>query len=145
MVRRSEDFKSVFRWARREIQRANMENFASQGAVAGKPWLPLDDEYARWKLANHGPLPILIVSGSLRDSLTRLRGRPNEIDKTTAVFGTAIPYAGYHQTGTRHMPKREVMFVPPMFAQALAMQVSDHILHGKLGVSSATSLLKGTF
>lgn len=143
---RADNFKSVFRWAQRELERANRANFASQGAASGKPWMPLDNEYARWKLANHGALPILVVSGTLKDSLTRLRGAPNEIDKKSAVFGTNVPYAKFHQSGTSKMPQRKVVFVPPLFAASLAQKVGRHIVYGDLGgVTAATPLLKGLF
>lgn len=148
---RADNFKSVFRWAQRELEKANRENFASQGTASGKPWMPLDNEYARWKLANHGALPILVVSGTLKDSLTRLRGAPNEIDKKSAVFGTNLtvggrPIARYHQDGTTKMPARKIVFVPPMFAASLAQKVGAHIVYGDLGrVTASTPLLKGQF
>ena len=144
--RRADDFKPVFRWAHRELMRANAANFMSEGAASGRPWKALDGKYARWKLENFGPRPILILSGSLQSSLTNLRGYPNEIDKKSAVFGTDIPYAKYHQTGTSRMPQREVVYVPPLFAQAIGLRIANHIVYGKLGgVSASTSLLKGLF
>jgi phage gpG-like protein len=140
---RAEDFKPIFRWARDELSRANRRNFASAGAASGKPWLPLDDEYARWKLAHAGPSPLLVFSGKLMRSLTSLRGSPNEIDKKHAVFGTNIDYAGFHQYGTSKMPARKIVYVPPLFAQTMAEKAADHIVHGKFGVSG--TLLKGLF
>lgn len=145
-LRRAEDFRPILRWARDEIQRANRANFSSQGAASGKPWLPLDDEYARWKLTHAGPAPLLVFSGKLMQSLTSLRGSPNEIDKTSAVFGTNVSYARFHQTGTSKMPERKIMFVPPLFAHTLARQAGEHILHGTIsGASGAGSLLKRLF
>lgn len=140
---RAQDFRSIFRWARNELQRANQANFGSQGAASGKPWLPLDSGYARWKLTHAGPAPILVFSGRLRRSLTSLRGSPNEIDKKSAVFGTDVPYAGFHQTGTSKMPARKIVFVPPLFANTMARKAADHIVHGNIGATG--SLLKGLF
>lgn len=152
MGKRAEDFKPVFRWAQRELERAWAANFASRGTTSGEPWMPLDNEYARWKLANYGSLPMLVIRGTLRDSLTRLRGAPNEIDKMAAVFGTNVPYSDYHQWGTYKMPSRKIVFVPPLFAVALAERTAKHVVHGSAGVrgaagiaSGSTQLLKGLF
>ncbi len=160
MFHRARDFKSVFRWAQRELEKANRANFATNGIASGKPWMPLDNEYARWKLQHRGGRPMLVVSGTLRDSLTRLRGAPNEIDKKQAWFGTNVtthdgrnkPLARYHQSGTSKMPARKIVFVPPLFALALAERTAKHIVYGGAGVrgaagiaSGATRLLKGTF
>ena len=142
---RAEDFRPVLRWARQELEEANRANFTSQGSTSGKPWLPLDDEYGRWKLANYGPLPILIVSGSLKESLVRLRGRPNEIGKKSAVFGTNIPYAKFHQYGKSKMPQRKIVFVPTMFAKGLASQIAEYIVHGRFGNIPNFTLFKRGF
>lgn len=142
---RAEDFRPVFRWARQELEEANRANFVSQGSKSGKPWLPLDNEYGRWKLANHGPLPILVLTGKMKDSLTNLRGRPNEIDRKRAVFGTKIPYAKFHQYGTSKMPKRKIVFVPPLFAQGLARQAANHIVHGRFRDLPSTALFRRGF
>ncbi len=146
MMRRGEDFKSVFRWARRELERANIANFASQGAASGQPWMPLDDQYARWKLEHYGPLPILIRTGTLAESLSRLRGRPNEIDRTKAVFGTDVKYAKYHQHGTYKMPARKIVFASPVFVKMLASQAAHHVVFGSLSsLSIPTAILKEGF
>lgn len=138
--KRGQDFRIVFRWARRELALANRINFATKGATSGRPWLPLDDEYARWKLSHAGPRPLMVFDGNLRRSLTNLRGAPNEIDKTDAWFGTNVPYAQYHQWGTRKMPSRKIVFVPPFFAQALGAQAAEWIVHGS--ISNGIPLLK---
>ncbi len=158
MAKRAENFKPVFRWAQRELEKANRANFATQGAASGKPWMPLDNEYARWKLDHHGTLPILVVTGTLQESLVRLRGAPNEIDMKTAVFGTDVktakgkPLAVYHQLGTRKMPARTIMFTPPLFASSLALKVAQHVVYGQAGIrgpagiaQGAVPLLKGLF
>lgn len=144
MFRRAEDFKPVFRWAQGELEKANRANFATMGAASGKPWLPLDNEYARWKLAHHGSaLPNLIISGTLRNSLVNLRGKPNEIDRKQAWFGTDVETAEWHQWGTPNMPARKVVFVPPLFAKALGVRTAKHIVHGGAGVRGAAGIAAG--
>ena len=143
MFRRAEDFRPIFRWARDELERSNRQNFATSGTASGRPWSPLDTEYSRWKLANAGPKPLLVFDGTLRRSLTSLRGRPNEIDKKKAVFGTDIEYAKFHQFGTRKMPQRKIVFVPPFFAEEMAARIANYVVNGELG--SRGTLLRRAF
>jgi len=131
LTRRSQDFSSIFRWAQRELEEANRENFASRGAASGSPWLPLDNEYARWKLAHYGPLPTLIRSGDLYKEVTFLGGPPTRIGKKSATFGTDLPYAKFHQTGTFKMPQRKVIFVPRLFAARMSQLVLNYLVYGK--------------
>lgn len=131
MAKRAGDFSSVFRWAQRELEEANRHNFASQGATSGAPWMPLDNEYARWKLSEYGPLPTLIRTGDLYRDVTFLHGPPNRIGKHQATFGTNLPYAKFHQSGTWKMPARKIIFVPPLFAQRLSELVLNYLVYGK--------------
>ena len=62
------------------------------------PWAP------RKKSKRDDGHPLLIKSGSLRQSIGwKLQGND------TVVVGTDKKYAGYHQTGTKHMPARPFM------------------------------------
>lgn len=136
MAERATDFGPVFRWAQRELEKANRDNFRSRGASSGHPWMPLDDEYARWKLAHHGPKPPLVIDGRLFKEVTFLRGPPNSIGKLTATFGTDLPYAKFHQAGTRDMPARKIIFVPKLFSQRLSERMAKYIVYGNMqGIS----------
>lgn len=136
MSRRSRDFDPVFRWVFQSLQRAHMMNFATEGATHGGPWKPLDPQYASWKLENYGAHGILVREGDLRSSLTieNSRGAIREIRKTSATFGTKIPYATFHKTGTRKMAKREPLFIPNLMANRTANVVAEYIVHGSVGV-----------
>ena len=48
-----------------------------------------------------GTHQLLIKSGDLRDNFRAVVTRPD-----TVTVGTKVKYAGYHQTGTKHMPAR---------------------------------------
>lgn len=134
MFARSSDLSGVLKWAGRELEKANVANFASQGSVSGHPWDPLDPDYARWKMAHYGPAPMLVQSGALLRSLSYFSRRgPNFIRTHEAVFGTSVDYAKYHQTGTRFMPRRKIIFVPKFFEMRLAEQVGDEVVYGKTG------------
>jgi hypothetical protein len=141
-----EDFRPVFRWARGILERANRLNFSTKGTFSSSPWPPLDPEYGAWKILNRGPRPLMVDTMKLKLSLVALRGSPNEIGLKNAYFGTDVPYAKWHQKGTRKMPKRQIVFVPPLFAQRLALETLSHIIYGRLGAAgAAVEFLKKAF
>lgn len=81
------------------------------GATSGVwgPWAPLNPEYAARKRAMGYGSRILVRTGRLRDSLTQ-RGHVDAVfsaSPKSMALGTGTPYAGYHQTGTSRMPRRE--------------------------------------
>ena len=133
MVRRSWNFHSELKWARDELKKANRLNFATQGEPSGKAWNALDMEYQSWKIEHYGSLPTMIRSGDLFRDLTTLSGRVNYVGRKTATFGTDLDYARFHQTGTRFMPARKIVFVPKGFARELGEKVGEYLLYGNKG------------
>ena len=68
-----------------------------------------------------GTHPLLIKSGNMRQGIGyRLQG------DDTVVVGTPAKYAGYHQTGTKHMPARP--FFPVDKNGNLTPRVMDDIM-----------------
>lgn len=119
---RASNFKPVFWYAQAELEKANAANFTSQGLPVGG-WAPRTQVYA-W--------PLMIKTGKLFSSLTSLRGAPNDIGRKQAIFGTNVEYAKYHQRGTPNMPKRLIVFNPPLFEQRLARVAADYVADGTL-------------
>ena len=122
MQARSEDFRITFEYARLLLSRANAENFTTGGLPVGG-WRPRA-QAAEW--------PIMRKTGHLMESLIDLRGVPNEIRPKSATFGTAVDYAGFHQTGTTRMASRKIVFEPRGFAR----EVGEHAIHHILGMGS---------
>jgi phage gpG-like protein len=57
---------------------------------------------------------VLVKTGRLYESVVTPNGTSDTIWETSAdpaylIFGTSVPYAKYHQTGTRRMPARPFM------------------------------------
>lgn len=142
MSRRSQDFRPVFKWVLKELQKAHLANFTREGTVDGAPWKPLDPQYASWKLSNYGANGILVADGSLRRSLTvdSSRGAVRDVGFRTATFGTQIPYAKFHQSGTRFMAERKPVFLPSLMPNQTATVVGEYIVHGSVGVRYAAAL-----
>ena len=108
-------------------------NFATDGVASGKKWNALDLEYQSWKIRRYGNLPTMIREGDLYRQLTSLSGRVNHVGLKTAQFGTDLEYAEFHQTGTRFMPARKIVFVPKGFAHDLGVEVAEYLVYGQKG------------
>ena len=67
--------------------------FDSETAPDGRPWAPLNAEYAAWKRAFHGTDKILKLRGYLRDTL-----RYQATDASVAIGSNRI-YSAIHQFG----------------------------------------------
>lgn len=94
------------------------QHFATQGAYVSDPWRPLSPAYARWK-AKHAPgKSILRFRDRLYGSLTEANHAEQIYDATPdrLEWGTRVPYARIHQTGSLKMqdrpPKRVVLPAP---------------------------------
>lgn len=122
---RAADLRPVFRRAEKELSDIYTKHFSSNGS--GK-WAPLDAEYGAWKSVNFPGRPTLVRSGNLFRSIEKFSIR--QIKKQSATFGVDAPVAKFHQYGTWSMPKREIIFEPPMFAKKLAKDISDYIVEG---------------
>ncbi len=101
--------------------------FDSMGATGGHAkWADLKPAYARAKQRKWSQAPILQASGRLRDSLA---GQSSErIDTHEALllrWGTKVPYAVFHQTGTRKMVARQVFDFTT--ENRMAMQSTLHV------------------
>lgn len=74
--------------------------FATEGAAGGTPWAPLADSTLR--KSRNARAGILDVTGALLGSLTDAGapGNVQEVDGQQLIFGSSLPYATFHQTGT---------------------------------------------
>jgi hypothetical protein len=107
-------------------------------------WAPLDAEYGRWKRETYGPLPKLVVSGSLFRAVRSMRGPGTFIGPHHADFAVNHPIAKFHQYGTYKMPQRKIVFVPPEFAFRAAERSGEYLVYGD-GASGVWRRLKGLF
>ncbi len=104
------DYSPVWRELADDFLKVERDQFVSEGRSGSGGWVPLSPGYAAWK-AKHTPgRPLLVQSGKLRQSLTEHGGEHiEEIRKDSLRLGTGVPYAIYHQAGTRHMPARKLV------------------------------------
>lgn len=151
---RASSYKRVFEIARMNLEALNAAHFASSGkAPTGKavygdgaggsigkagPWAP----YGSWSSRAGQPVT-MVRSGALMESLTNLRGAPNDIGRSSATFGTNVEYALYHQYGTSKMPKRPVVFEPTGFANGLAKVTGTYLTGDKSVMDLRKTVFKG--
>lgn len=77
-----------------------VEQFATEGAAGGTPWAPLAPSTLR--RSGGARAGILYVTGALFGSLTD-KGAPGHVEELgsqSLLFGSRLPYAIFHQTGT---------------------------------------------
>jgi len=72
--------------------------------------------YKEYKKVHYGfTYPILKAGGRLMESVTNPSHKDAilKIASTYMIIGTSVPYARYHQTGTKKMPMRKILFIGP--------------------------------
>jgi len=134
--RRLNDFRPLFLKIQKELEMSWSSNFTTLGLTSGSPWKPLDSQYGSWKAVNFPGAPPMVKTGQLFSSLSDLRGKPNEIERMRARFGTNIEYAKFHQYGTTRMPKRQIVFVEQGAESRWADQAADYVLDGVEGINN---------
>jgi phage gpG-like protein len=84
------------------------QQFASEGRAEGTPWPPLAPATLRRR---RGLTPILYQTGALLRSLSEpgATGHVEEIEDYSLTLGSRLPYAVFHQTGTRRLPARPII------------------------------------
>ena len=104
--------------------------YLEQRDAGGRAWAPLAMSTILRK--EHGA--ILVDSGRMYESLTTPNGTADTIWETGDTwlrFGTSVPYAHWHQTGTRRMPARPHVgcdqLAADMIARILGEAVVDQI------------------
>jgi hypothetical protein len=105
---RGSDIRRVSEKVRSIYRRSNERRFASNGLGS---WPPLADSTVERKLrGGYDPRPMR-RTGDLERALTapRASDQIDRRDRTEFRFGTTLPYAGYHDSGTGGEKKRELV------------------------------------
>lgn len=105
-----------------------------QPRAAGLRWPPLSPRYAARKAIEFPGAPILVRTGTLRRSMTiqGASGNIAAISKTSAVFGTSVPYGIYHDSDAprkSNLPRRNFSEPSPGRIGIWKEQVKKDIIH----------------
>lgn len=107
------DWRGVWPEVEQIFYRAQLEQFNSEGSRGGSRWTPLSDNYRNWKQKKYPGRPILVLTGRLKRSLTvNGAGGADQVrdqQPMSLTLGSVVPYAIYHQRGTKRMAQRQPM------------------------------------
>ena len=105
-----EDYRPAWPDVQTVMEHIEELQFSSQGAHGSGGWAALNPRYAAYKAARYGVKPILQRTGELKASLTENTGKSvREMRPLEFQYGTRVPYAGFHQSGTNRMPRRKLI------------------------------------
>lgn len=112
----------------------------SKGAAFGHRWAPwaLSTLIARLRKGNAGK-GLMDDTGHLREVLLRPRATDNRLRAIAGgirlALNVGVPYAKFHQFGTKHMPVRQVIPdpLPRSFQTEVKSLVRGFILSGRIG------------
>ena len=90
----------------------------------GPGWAPLSPAYAAWKAQNYGGRPILVRTGEMRGGMGNVR----RISEKSLEWGTNVPYAVFHQRGTRKMPQRRIIHLERDDATFIHKIIQRHLV-----------------
>ena len=79
------------------------EIFKTEGRAFNVEWAPLKEAYLKWKLKKGFSEKKLHRTTTLSQSFT------SKVEGLQAIVGTPVPYAIYHEFGTKKMPARPFM------------------------------------
>jgi len=91
-------------------------------------WEDLSPAYAAWKAKHYPTAGVLELTGTLKRSLTV--GTVDTIVRKEyggVKVGTRVPYAVYHQEGTKNLPSRPPMALSDAFIDRLEEIISDFV------------------
>ena len=111
------------------LYRTWLEEFVLEGSNTGDPWAQLSPAYAQWKRIHGFGNSILVRSGAFKASMTS-PDAPDSILRATSdalEIGTNVPYAKYHQFGTRRMPARPAMRVNEPFMRVVGQSLQRYV------------------
>lgn len=112
--RRGTDLRPAWHQIADDLMGWERRQFDTEGAFGSGGWAPLSPWTVMQKQMLGQDNGILHRSGALMRSLTTkgASGNVTSVSPHQLVFGTTIPYARYHQSGTARMPMRKPIELP---------------------------------
>jgi phage gpG-like protein len=117
MAARIGDPQPALERARRMFAEQEAEVWGTEGAILGAHWS------AAAEPAHKTDSRLLVASGRLRASLAGTQS--GRVTADTLELGTDVPYARFHQYGTRNMPARRILGLSPALQEQIMTQVQQ--------------------
>jgi phage gpG-like protein len=101
--------------------------------MSGPGWQGLADDTKAQKARQGFPDKVMVATGVLRDSLTQITGPQRVYERSPDVlrFGTTVPYAHFHQSGTRFMAQRKLIDLSVKERDEMAGIIMRYITRGQ--------------
>jgi HK97 gp10 family phage protein len=112
-----------------EIEARIKKQFQTEGEAYGEEWQPVKEKYLQWKRRRGYSEKTLHKTGRLSQSFSSV------VMPFEARIGTEIPYAIFHELGTRKMPARP-------FAKPVAERFQEEQVAEKFFISALDMVLK---
>lgn len=108
------------------------QQFATQGSHFGTPWDPRSPDYGPGMKPGDGWNPLLVQTGTLRDSFT---SRPMGVERyspRSATFGSDDYRAKFHHHGTSDIPARPILRATEQMAEDASAILARYITEGRV-------------
>ena len=94
----------------KSFEKIEAGQFDSIGSRGGREWARLSDPYADWKARHYPGAPIMVRTGTLKESLAGYTPYTiRKIEGQKFALGTKVHYAIYHQHGGGRLPQRKLI------------------------------------
>lgn len=132
MRSRTDDLTPAWRAVGDHIAGEVDQQFATQGSHFGTPWDPRRPNYGHDMKPDAGWNPLLVQTGTLRDSFT---SRPMGVERyspQSATFGSDDYRAGFHHHGTSDIPARPILRATEQMAEDASAILARYITEGRV-------------
>ena len=127
-MKRLRNLRPVWRSLLAWLRQVTIDQFATAGGRSRDRWQPLSPIYGARKSRVWPGKPILRASDRLFQSLTGSnQDSIVEIEAGSFTWGTATPYARYHQRGTARIPQRKILVVTKADRRQIIALVRAHL------------------
>ena len=132
--KRAENLAPIFQILVRDFRSIMTRQFDSAGRELGTPWPALSRRTIEDKQRDHRDPRILHRTRRLRKSFSQ--GSKGDsyrvITPTTFAIGSSVPYADFHQHGTRRMPQRKLFEANKEVSTRWRIMIQNYLMRGSL-------------
>lgn len=134
ITQRIDDWSPAFDAIADQLAQENRAQFNSEGRHGSGGWPALSPAYRAWKEKNYPGKPILQRTGRLFKAMTERPFSTEQIgvQSMTIGVGDEIPYAEFHQTGTKKMPRRRPLELTAVARNRMTKTMQRYAMTGSV-------------
>ena len=139
-IEKTANLSPVFMQISEEYQKEVRKQFETEGAYGGQPWVGLSRlSIEARKRAGFAAGPILVMTGDLKDSLTKRTSETiNVVTPRMWIYGTSVRYGIFHQSRSprRKIPRRAFLVITAKFRLFVVRAMHKFIAEEEKGIIS---------